>query len=683
MNIRNSSVRKINPYQTPIKTTTLLAVLTVLAGAIFLPLTGAATVQKEKPKMPEYEGKVNAPEFPDGMQWLNTERPLSIRQLKGKVVLLDFWTYCCINCIHIIPDLKKLEHKYPNELVVIGVHSAKFTAEKGTENIRQAILRYEIEHPVVNDHEMQIWQDYTANSWPTLFLIDPAGKVVAYMSGEGVYAQMDGIIAKVIETFDAKKMIDRRPLNLKLERQRTPTSVLAFPGKVLADETSKQLFIADSNHNRIVIVSIEDSSVKEVIGSGQIGMADGGFEAASFNHPQGMALDGNTLYVADTENHAIRAIDLARKTVTTIAGTGEQLRRRITFGGQAKDLALNSPWDLTLHNGILYIAMAGPHQLWQMNPKTGGIAPYAGSGREARIDGPLAEAALAQPSGITSDGKKLYFADSEVSAIRSADLDPHGRVETIVGEDLFEFGDRDGKGPVVRLQHPLGVVYSDGWLYVADTYNNKIKRVSPKDRTSETFVGTGENGMRDGDRASLDEPGGVSVAFGKLYVADTNNHLIRVADLKTRQLETLQIKGLERLRPRRSKQFAGETIEIPSQEIEPGDVTLTVQLELPAGYKLNPQAPTALTITAPQNQVINLTGGSEQIFNSPSFPVTVPIKVNEGDATLRADFVVYYCEAAKESLCFFKEARVSIPVRAKRGSASHKLTAAYKLRLGG
>ncbi len=676
-------MRKINPYQTPIRTITLLAVLTVLAGAIFLPLTGAAIVQKEKPKMPEYEGKVNAPEFPDGMQWLNTERPLSIRQLKGKVVLLDFWTYCCINCIHIIPDLKKLEQKYSNELVVIGVHSAKFTAEKGTENIRQAILRYEIEHPVVNDHEMQIWQDYTANSWPTLFLIDPAGKVVAYMSGEGVYAQMDGIIAKVIETFDAKKMIDRRPLNLKLERQRTPTSVLAFPGKVLADEPSKQLFIADSNHNRIVIVSIEDSSVKEVIGSGQIGMADGGFEAASFNHPQGMALDGNTLYVADTENHAIRAIDLARKTVTTIAGTGEQLRRRITFGGQAKDLALNSPWDLTLQNGILYIAMAGPHQLWQMNPKTGGIAPYAGSGREARIDGPLAEAALAQPSGITSDGKKLYFADSEVSAIRSADLDPHGRVETIVGEDLFEFGDRDGKGPAVRLQHPLGVVYSDGWLYVADTYNNKIKRVSPKDRTSETFVGTGENGMRDGDRATLDEPGGVSVAFGKLYVADTNNHLIRVADLKTRRLETLQIKGLERLRPRRSKQFAGEAVEIPTQEIEPGDVTLTVQLELPAGYKLNPQAPTALTITAPQNQVINLTGGSEQIFNSPSFPVTVPIKVNEGDATLRADFVVYYCEAAKESLCYFKEARVSIPVRAKRGSASHKLTAAYKLRLGG
>lgn len=654
-----------------------------LAASLFWPSLSAshAAIRQEKSKMPEYEGKANAPEFPEGMEWLNTERPLSIRQLKGKVVLLDFWTFCCINCMHIIPDLKKLEHKYANELVVIGVHSAKFPAERGTENIRQAILRYEIEHPVVNDHEMQIWQSYTANSWPTLFLIDPAGKVVAYMSGEGVYAQLDGIIAKVIATFDAKKLIDRRPLNLKLERQRTPTSVLAFPGKVLADEKSKQLFISDSNHNRIVVVSLDDSSVKEVIGSGEIGLKDGSFETAAFNHPQGMALEGNVLYVADTENHAIRAIDLGKRTVATIAGTGEQLQHRVTFGGQGKDIALSSPWDLTMQNGTLYIAMAGPHQLWQMNPKTGGIAPYAGSGREARIDGRLAEAALAQPSGITSDGKKLYFADSEVSSIRSADLDPNGRVDTIVGEDLFEFGDRDGKGPVVRLQHPLGVAYSDGWLYVADTYNNKIKRVSAKERSSETFVGTGENGMQDGDRATLNEPSGVSVAFGKLYVADTNNHLIRVVDLNTRRTETLQIKGLDKLRPRKAKQFAGETIELPAQSIEPGDATLKLQLELPAGYKLNAQAPSALTIAASPGQAVSLTGGAEQTLINPKFPVSVPIKVSEGQAVLRADFVVYYCEAAKESLCFFKEARVSIPVKVVKGSGNHRLSGTYKLRV--
>ena len=661
----------------------IISSMLMLVAELVSPGLSQDAAQKEKTQMPQYEGKVNAPEFPEGMEWLNTDRPLSVRQLRGKLILLDFWTYCCINCIHIMPDLKKLERKYANELVVIGVHSAKFTAEKGTENIRQAILRYEIEHAVVNDHDMQIWQEYAVRSWPTLYLIDPTGKIVAYMSGEGVYAQLDGFISKVIETFDAKKLIDRRPLNLKLERQRTPNSILAFPGKVLADEKSKQLFIADSNHNRIVVVSLDDSTVKEVIGSGEIGLNDGSFEAASFNHPQGMALDGSTLYVADTENHAIRSVDLTKRVVTTIAGTGEQLQRRVLFGGQGKQTQLNSPWDLTIQNGILYIAMAGPHQLWQMNPKTGGIAPFAGSGREARVDGPLTEAALAQPSGITTDGKKLYFADSEVSSIRSADLEPNGRVNTIVGEDLFEFGDRDGKGSAVRLQHPLGVTYNDGWLYVADTYNNKIKRISPGDRASETFVGTGENGMSDGDRATLDEPGGVSVAFGKLYIADTNNHLIRIADLKTRRVETLQIKGLEKLRPRRSKLFSGETIDLQPQSAEPGEATLTLNLELPAGYKLNTLAPSALTITIPQTQVVALSSGPERTFANPQFPFAVPVKLTEGEAMIRVDFIVYYCESVKESLCFFKEARVSLPVKVNRGSGNHKLTATYKLQPAG
>jgi sugar lactone lactonase YvrE len=458
--------------------------------------------------------------------------------------------------------------------------------------------------------------------------------------------------------------------------------MLAFPGKVLADEKSRQLFIADSNHNRIVVLSLDDSEVKEVIGTGEIGITDGGFEAATFNHPQGMALDGRTLYVADTENHAIRAVDFEKRQVTTIAGTGHQAKRIDQLGGQGKQTELNSPWDLVMHGGMLYIAMAGPHQLWKMNPKTGGIVPYAGSGRENIIDGPLANAALAQPSGITTDSTKLYFADSEVSAIRSADLDPNGSVETIVGEGLFEFGDKDGKAKEVRLQHPLGVVYHDGGLYVADTYNNKIKRVLPKDKSSQTFVGTGEEGLADGERAQFDEPGGVSVAAGKLYIADTNNHAIRVADLKTRRVETLQIRGLDKLRPRaRQAQFAGEVITAPEQTIEPGDATLTLQLELPAGYKLNALAPSAVAVNSAQKQIVILKDAANENIRNPKFPVTIPIKAAEGETVVEARYVVYYCESAKESLCFIKEAKVSIPVKVKKGAVARNLSASYKLSL--
>lgn len=627
----------------------------------------------------DYRGKVNAPEFPPDIDWLNTDRRLSLRELKGKVVLLDFWTYCCINCMHIIPDLKKLEQKYAKELVVIGVHSAKFKTERETENIRQAILRYEIEHPVVNDWQMEVWQEYGARAWPTLILIDPDGKVVGRMSGEAIYEPFDDAISKVIATFDREGKIDRRPLDLKLERSRTPVSLLAFPGKVLADESTQRLFIADSNHNRIVIVSLRDSSVMEVIGSGEIGISDGDFGRASFNHPQGMAFDGKKLYVADTENHAIRVVDFEKRSVTRIAGTGEQARA-FNRGGDGLVTELNSPWDLVLYDGALYIAMAGPHQLWKLDLKTNQAHPYAGSGREARIDGPLAESALAQPSGLTTDGKKLYFADSEVSSIRSADLDPSGRVDTVVGGDLFDFGDRDARGLDARLQHPLGVVYSDGVLYVADTYNNKIKRVSLKDRSSRSLLGTGESGLKDGDNAKFDEPGGLSLANGKLYIADTNNHAIRVADLKSRRVETLRIKGLEKLRAR-SRAFAGETLEAALQQVEPGEVELTISLELPDGYKLNPQAPSYVKLSSTDKRGPVFADGTEQTLSNPKFPVTVPVKVADGDAGLTADFVLYYCEAEKETVCYFKEARIRIPIRAQKGAGNKGLSASFKLKM--
>ncbi|KPK85107.1 MAG: alkyl hydroperoxide reductase [Phycisphaerae bacterium SM23_33] len=499
--------------------------------------------------MSRYEGKVAAPEFPAGLEWLNTDKPLSLRALRGKVVLLDFWTYCCINCMHVVADLKRLEAKYPSELVVVGVHSGKFTTEKETDNIRQAVLRYGIAHPVVNDADMAVWQQYGVRAWPTLVLIDPAGKVVTAVSGEGAYDAFNELIGEVARIFESKGLLDRRPLKRKLERLRSD-SPLSFPGKVLADEASGRLFLADSNHNRIVVTDLE-GRLQHVIGTGRTGADDGPFDRATFNHPQGLALAGGDLYVADTENHLIRLVDLGKRTVTTVAGTGEQARM-FDAAGPGETTALNSPWALAAHGEHLYIAMAGSHQLWRMDLRSHSVEPYAGSGREGRIDGPLGRAALAQPSGLTTDGRRLYFADSEVSAIRSADLpaaDAAGKVETIVGGELFDFGDRDGRGLEVRLQHPLGVVWHAGVLYVADTYNNKIKLLNPADRSCRSFLGTGEAGLADGDRPSFDEPGGISAAGGKLYVADTNNHVIRVADLNTRRVETLHIKGLGKPSP--------------------------------------------------------------------------------------------------------------------------------------
>ena len=395
-----------------------------------------------------FAGEVNAPEFRAGLDWLNTEQPLRLRELRGKIVLLDFWTYCCINCMHILPDLKRLEAKYADQLVVIGVHSGKFLNEKRTANIRQAILRYEVEHPVVNDHEFRVWQDYTAKAWPTAVLINPRGRVVVTHSGEGIFEAFDELIGEMAAHFRATGELDERPRRFRLEREAEPQGALCFPGKVLADEAGGRLFIADSNHNRVLVTGL-DGKIRDVIGGGAIGARDGDFAAAEFHHPQGLALDDEILYVCDTENHTIRRADLRARTVETIVGTGAQA----TFfnaGGEGTDVALNSPWDLLVWNGLLFVAMAGPHQLWVVDPESRMAAPYAGSGRENHIDGPLREAALAQPSGIATDGGALFFADSEISSIRSASFHPDGAVSTIVGQGLFDFGDHDGRGGIAR-----------------------------------------------------------------------------------------------------------------------------------------------------------------------------------------------------------------------------------------
>ena len=273
--------------------------------------------------MATQQAHVRAPEITGGRGWLNTDKPLSIAALKGKVVLLDFWTYGCINCMHIIPDLKRLEQKYANQLVVIGVHSAKFENEKDTENIRRIILRYEIEHPTYNDADFAVWHAYTVNAWPTQVLIDPAGYVIGGISGEGNYEVFDRAIAKAVAEFRQRGELNEQPLKLALERAKVGDLPLAFPGKVLADAKTDRLFIADSNHNRIVVTKL-DGTLIETIGVGERGATDGAFDKASFFRPQGMALDRDSLYVADTENHLIRRIDLKARTVSTVAGTGEQ-----------------------------------------------------------------------------------------------------------------------------------------------------------------------------------------------------------------------------------------------------------------------------------------------------------------------------------------------------------------------
>ncbi len=438
--------------------------------------------------------------------------------------------------MHLFPQLRKIERKYGDRVIVVGVHSPKFPAERETANLREAVLRYRIGHPVVNDRDFAAWQRFGGRAWPTLIFVDPEGRMIGKHEGELPYETFDPLVGGMLAEFEARGTLKPGASTVALEAIREPAQTLSFPGKVLA--TGAALYIADSNHHRIVQTDL-DGKIQRTVGSGDPALSDGPADKAAFQQPQGLALAGRTLYVADTENHAIRSVDLDSGIVVTLAGTGAQASAP-SNGGPGRSTLLSSPWDLALSGRTLYIAMAGTHQIWWSDLDTGTVKPFAGTGREGLQDGPVANAWFAQSSGLALVGNHLYVADSEVSAIRDIDLGAE-TVSTVVGEDLFVFGDQDGEGAVARLQHPLGITTHDGALLIADSYNNKIKRVDPARRRVTTWLGSGASGKADGEglMALFREPGGVCAGREGLYIADTNNHRIAFADWRTGTVRTL------------------------------------------------------------------------------------------------------------------------------------------------
>ena len=671
------------------------------------PADAKADAQKDVPLKHPFSQRQKAPSLDGGLAWINTSGPLDLKQLRGKFVVLDFWTYCCINCIHVLPVLKQLEHAYPNEIVVIGVHSAKFQTEQDSQNIKEAVLRYEIEHPVVNDAEHRIWQRYFVQSWPSLRIIDPEGNLVAGHSGEIEFDKLNDFFKEVLPYYRQAKLLDTTPVRFDLAAYDAARTPLRFPGKLLADEAGGRLFIADSNHNRIVVAGL-DGALRAVIGSGQIGAVDGDYRKASFDHPQGMALRGQTLYVADTENHLLRKVDLAAKRVSTIAGTGAQARgwpgmddvtglvaKERPAGGKLRSTGLNSPWDLWIHGSDLYLAMAGPHQIWKMALDESSLGPYAGNGAEDIIDGALLPpspyqfgyASFAQPSGLSSDGHSLFVADSEGSSIRSVPFEADGKVRTLIGTAhlpegrLFTFGDVDGTGGEVRLQHALGVAWHQGSLYIADTYNNKIKVLDPVKRTCKTIAGTGKPGDSD-NPATFDEPAGLSIAGNKLYVADTNNHRIRVIDLAGKaRVSTLTIGGLEPpAAPQRERKpnFAGAPqVKVPEVAVKPqrGNLLLKVQLNLPSGYKINPLAPLRYLVEGMPAQELFAADAYGRLIDvperKPSFDIRLPLARPSGQETLRVSLAYYYCQDGSGGLCKAGSVAWTVPVKLGGAGVEH------------
>lgn len=574
-----------------------------------------------------------APEFPKGLTWWNTDRPLSFQDdLKGRVVVLDFWTYCCINCLHLLASLERVEEHFKGQpVVVIGVHSHKFTNEAGSANIREAILRHRVRHPVLVDEGHRVWNQYGVSAWPTLVFIDGEGRVAGSVSGEVQTEEIETAVQALLGEGRQRGLLAEHPPVLRQEPMVPSASGLAYPGKIAADAAGGRLFIADSYHHRVLAVDAT-GRLLQTIGTGEAGRADGPLARATFNDPQGLAFDAarNLVYVADHGNHLIRRVDLKSGRVETVLGTGAETFDR---GGGGRGLAqgLNSPWDLALAGPWLYIAMAGTHQIWRMDLKTLDAEAWVGSGRESIIDGPGYNAALAQPSGLAVAEGWLYFADSEVSALRRARLSD-GDVETLVGHGLFDYGDADGAFGRARLQHPLGLTFgaSASEIYIADTFNHKIRRADLAARTVTTVAGSGQPGTgRHEGPLELFEPGGLTWLAEWLYIADTNNHRIVALDPVGGGWHELAIRephldgDEERLvggYPVRAE--VGREAEALTVEIDPAMVE---------GFHVNPLAPQTVVIWEPEGEAGSLLAAGDHrvqcTLKSGRYPVETEVPI--------------------------------------------------------
>ena len=529
--------------------------------------------------------RVRAPEFPAG-SWFNTVEPLSLKGLRGKLVLLDFWTFCCANCLHVIDELRELEAGYPDELVIIGVHSPKFDHEKSDRAVEAAAARYGVEHPVFNDPELTLWRQYAVRAWPTLVLIDPDGYLVAQAAGEGQISGLRLIIDQLITRYDDRLRRGDHPYRPPVAEPAT----LRFPAKAIRTPTS--LLIADAGHHQIVQTALDGETVLRRIGSGDRGRQDGTADTASFAEPNGIALVpdelvadlGFDLLVADTGNHLLRGVRLADGAVPRTVELARQLAGTCTVTGPVP--AALSPWDVAWWPAIgqFVVAAAGVHLLLGWDPRSDAVSILAGTTVEGLRDGPAADGWLAQPSGLAVDGDRVWFVDSETSALRL--LTAGGELQTVVGEGLFDFGHLDGPAGSARLQHPLGLaLLDDGSVAIADTYNSSIRRYDPVSGEVATVAD------------ELAEPSGLVVVDGELVVVESAAHRLVRPVTAGRLREVLG----EPLRAAR-----------PVTELATGSVTLTVVFAAPPGRKLDERygPSTQLTVSASPAELLPAGAGS-------------------------------------------------------------------------
>ena len=588
-----------------------------------------------------------APEL-SGDVWLGTStNQLGIESFRGRFLLLDFWTLCCVNCHHVLAELRELEKTYADVLTVVGVHSPKFEHEKLADTVLQAIHRHDIHHPVLNDPDMTTWQAYGVRAWPTLVLVDPEGQIVSTYSGEGHGHAIDALLQGLIPEHERKGTLQRGP-GVYQPVEKAP-GVFSQPGKVETIPvhyrdffSGADLLVSDSAAHRLA--AIHHSSPDTIVwtaGAGTRGSQDGELGVAQFCEPYGVAWVaeedaaalGYHLVVADTANHLLRGINLDSGLVSTLAGTGRQWMQLEPTTGPALEISLSTPWDVIVDGQIAIMAMAGDHRIWRCDLASGEVGIYAGTSNEGLVDGLVSEAWFAQPSGLSGTVDDLWVVDAETSALRRVQK---GVVSTVAGQGLYEFGHVDGAGDHALLQHPLGsVVLPDGSIALADSYNGAIRRYNPVTNQVTTL----HRGLREpSDIAVVGEGDEV-----KLAVAESSANRVVILGLPADSIHQ------------------GEALRLVRAPIEvaPGRVSVNVIFEPPPGQKRDDRygPSTELVVSSTPRQLVqDGTGNSVELERS------ITIADNAGSGVLHVQAKGASCEEGEFAACHIHQQDWGIPI---------------------
>ena len=453
-----------------------------------------------------------APEFPASLQWLNTTKPVRMAQLRGRITALVFVNAGSAWSLQRLQDLLVMRRRYPEQLHVVAIHVPRFDHERDAQRVLRRLQRHPVDLPIAHDADWVMWQYYGVEAWPTVVLIDGEGRVRERIVGDAPVRELDGAITR-LRNEAVPQSVNEEPIELR--RVREPDHTLKFPIGIAVGP--QYLYVVDSGHHRVLECEL-NGRIRRQFGSGGQGFIDGPMELAAFMHPQGLCLQRDALYVADTGNHAVRRIKLSTGDIDTLIGAG---RPGTPTPGRVTDprsVALDQPRAVAVSpSNALCIATLGDNRIWTYDLGTQEMKLLAGSGALDVVDGEGEAAAFAGPCNLAIVQQILYVCDELGSAVRSVHTRTR-QVSTLLGQDAWQFGNLDGSRAEALMQQPQAIALDGATpvLWVVDSGN---------DRLCALRLGGGELGTINLPQR-LHAPAGMCVSGGVVWIADTDAHAV-------------------------------------------------------------------------------------------------------------------------------------------------------------